>query len=92
MGPADGVTVTTRVTEQPEPRLYVIVVVPGAIPVTMPDVRPMVATDRALLAHVPPPGVPASVIVVPAHRLDGPEISGAAFTVTVFVDRQPPFE
>ncbi len=91
MVPAEAVTVTTIVTEQPLPRLYVINVVPGATPVTRPVVTPMVATDSALLAHVPPAGVLVSIIVLPTHTIAGPAIAdGPGLTLTVLVAMQPP--
>ncbi len=58
----------------------------------MPDV-PMVATPELLLAHVPPPVVEDSVVVVPAHIEVVPVIAaGIAFTVTVVVLTQPATE
>jgi len=57
-----------------------IVATPELIPVTMP-VDPTVATDGLLLLHVPPDGVPDSVVVEPMHTVLLPEIAAVAFTV-----------
>ena len=65
--------------------------VPGAIPVTTPELLPTVATDVLPLVHEMPPGVvQVTLPVVPIHILDIPPIAaGAAFTVTSLVAAQP---
>lgn len=62
----------------------VTVAVPGPVPLTM-------AMPVALLLHVPPDGVPVSVVVPPiSHTCGTPVIApGSANTVTVDVVRQP---
>jgi hypothetical protein len=56
-----GFTVTTAVVKHPVERVYVIVDVPDATPVTMPLADPIVAFDVVLLVHVPPASVLFSV-------------------------------
>jgi hypothetical protein len=76
---------------QPELNVYVIFAVPITIPVTTPDVDPIVATPTLLLDHVPLPGVHESVEVKPGHIESAPEIdAGVASTVTVAVLTEPP--
>ena len=58
-----------------------IVSVPTATPVTIPVVLPIVAMDVAELLQVPPVGAPVSVILLPGHTEDGPEIVGMMGTV-----------
>ena len=61
-----------------------MVAVPPETPVTSPVVL-TVATAVALLLHVPPPVVLVSVILLPAHTDEGPEIAlteGLTLTVT----------
>jgi hypothetical protein len=53
----DTFTVTLSVLMQPAVLLYVIVVVPGAIPVKNPVLEPIVPTSGLLLIQVPPVGV-----------------------------------
>ncbi len=58
--------------------------VPGAIPVMIPELEPIVATDKLLLVHETPPDVASvSVVVPPVHILVTPEIAaGSALTTT----------
>ena len=49
--------------------------------VTRPAV-PMVATEVAVLSHVPPVLASVSVVDVPAHNEDRPEMEDILFTVT----------
>lgn len=62
----------------------VTVAVPGPVPLT-------IAMPGALLLHVPPVGVPVSVVVPPASQTCGTPViaPGSANTVTVAVLRQP---
>lgn len=69
-----------------------MIALPGRIPVTMP-VEPTVATDTAVLLHVPPVDVVLSTVVAPWHIVVVPVIAftvGVAVTVTVLVTKQPP--
>ena len=75
MGAGNGLTVIVVVTEQPEERVYVIVSIPGDIPITMPDAEPTVAIAGLLLLHVPPPGELLKVMVLPTHTEVGPVIA-----------------
>lgn len=85
-----GVTVTTIVDVQPALNAYVIVVVPGLIPVTMPVAEPIVPTDGVLLAQLPPGVLFVNVICEPTHTLVGPTIGAAAeTTVITMVTAQP---
>lgn len=62
---------------------------PAATPVTVPLV-PMVATAMSELLHVPPPGKPPHIIVLPTHTDVGPVIAdGEGITVTVRYAVQP---
>ena len=84
------VTEMTFVARQPLPSLYVMVVVPSAIPVTTPDVKPIVATALLLLLHVPPDVESERVIVDPTQTVEGPEIGFAlAVMVATVVAKHP---
>ena len=85
-------TVTIVVALQPVEAMQVIVAVPVATPVTMPDVAPIVATDVLLLLQLPVPNVLLSVVVPPAHTVLVPEMVGSGVTVTIAVTKQPPIE
>ncbi len=66
-----------------------IVAVPDAMPVMIPDV-PTDAMPEALLLHVPPPVVEDNVADPPTQTLLFPLIvRGPAFTDTVIVDEHP---
>jgi hypothetical protein len=85
---ADGLlfTVTTTATLLPHPVAYVIVAVPCAIPVTVPDELPTVAIEVLLLLQLPPVELLVSVVVEPVHKDAVPPIdAGAANTVTTLV-------
>lgn len=59
-----------------------IVVLPGATPVTTPLREPIVATPELLL-HAPPGTVLVRVVVKPTHTFDAPLIApGEVLTVT----------
>jgi hypothetical protein len=64
--PGIGLVVTSINTLQPVGNAYVIVDVPTAPPVVMPELEPMVATTVLLLAHVPP-----AVVLLNVFELDG---------------------
>ena len=73
---------TIVVALQPEADEKLIVEVPAATPVTMPEEEPMVATEVLLLVHVPPLVASVSVVVWPVHTLVVPAIAaGVGFTV-----------
>jgi hypothetical protein len=77
-----GFTVNTLVFRQPVESAYVIMVVPGEIPHTVP-VLPTLATPALLLAHVPPAVRSLRLEQDPTHTLSVPLISdGSGFTVT----------
>ena len=60
-----------------------IVAVPAATPVTVPDNEPIVAF-ALLLVHKPPPTPSDKPVVVPAHTIGEPDIGpGERLTVTV---------
>jgi len=69
-----GLTVTTIEVEQPVGKVYIIVVVPAATPVSIPESEPMVATEVLVLVQTPPPGVPGIGNVLPAQMLSPVEI------------------
>lgn len=99
MADGRGFTDTSLVLMQPVPSVYVIVAVPGSVPVAdtpvtvaVPGPVPLtMAMPGALLLQVPPDGVPVSVVVPPAsHTCGTPVIApGSANTVTVAVLRHP---
>ena len=63
---------------------------PVAIPFTIPELLPTVASVELLLLHVPPAALSEKVTLLPVHTLSGPFIAlGAVFTVTVVVMVQP---
>ncbi len=64
--------------------------VPAEIPVTSPDVMPIVATDGELLIH-DVPRVQERTLVAASHTIFTPAIGDAApfCTVIVFVAEQP---
>lgn len=93
-GPAivDGYafTLTVRVTKQPLPRSYVIVVVPTVRPVTTPVVASTDPMAGALLLQVPPAGVELRVVVAPRHAMLIPVMAvGVGVTVTTATELQP---
>jgi hypothetical protein len=84
-------TVTVAVLEHPLLLVYVIVVVPAAIPVTTPalfTVATPVLDDVHGLAAAGVPD-PLNVVVDPAQTVNVPVIVGCAFTVIVAVLKQP---
>ena len=60
---------------------------PAEIPEAIPDAVPIAATEVAELVHTPPPTVEVSVMVLPRHKLVGPEMVPAEppLLVTVIV-------
>jgi hypothetical protein len=86
MAAGNAFTVTTAVRVQPLVPKQVMVAVPAATPVTVPDDEPMVATAVLLLLHVAPRLVVLNVVVDPAHILNVPAMAlGAGCTVTTTV-------
>ena len=84
-----GFTVTVIVLTQPEPSIYVIIVVPGATPVTVPKAS-TVALAVLLLLHVPALVTSINIVVAPTHTLVTPLIDeGNGFTVKAAVVLQP---
>lgn len=86
-----GTTVTIPAMVHPVPaNLNVIVAVPPAIPVTMPEVGLTVATSVLPLAHVPEPDELLKVVVPPIQTVMIPEMAaGAGLMVTVVTTLQP---
>lgn len=75
----NALTVISKAPPHPAGDIYVIVVLPGLIPVTWatgPELEGTVAIAGALLFHVPPivRGLTFKVIADPWHRVDGPVI------------------
>lgn len=67
-----------------------MVAIPPLMPVTIPVLEPMVATEPSLLLHEPPEVASDSVLAAPAQRLLLPVIAvGKALTVTVRIVTQP---
>ena len=91
MGIGNGLTVTACTTAQPLGRLYEIVVLPAATPVTAPVAASMVAALILLLLHVPAEVVLPNVITEPAAQTDaGPVIAaGYGFNVSGAVVKHP---
>lgn len=83
-------TVTTFVTLQAAPGVYVIITVPVTLPVTMPVAAPTDAIYGELLLHVPPVITSLNTIVAFIHTADAPEIGdGNGLIATVTVRTQP---
>lgn len=77
-------TVNDVVREHPVLKVYVMVTVPAATPVTIPLVEPTVAVSKSLLLQVPPPVASVSVLVDPTQTFIVPVIvAGSGLTVTV---------
>jgi hypothetical protein len=86
----NGFTVIGQTALQPPGKVYIILGVPVATPLTIPVVEPTVALERSLLLHVPPPVASASVVVEPTHTVEAPvTTAGDAFTLTTVVVKQP---
>jgi hypothetical protein len=75
-------TVTTMVALQPEPRVYVMIAVPAATPVTTPELA-TVATEVLLLLQDSPPDDAQLSAVVPAGQTEVAPVILAANGVTV---------
>ena len=84
-------TVTVAVIVQPFEFLYVMVVVPAAIPVTTPKLLTLATAVLEEIQGLAEAAVadPESVVVEPIHTLNVPVIVGSGFTVTVAVLTQP---
>jgi hypothetical protein len=84
-----GNTVTVVLALQPVGNVYVIAVVPAAMPYTSPVVASTVATAVFELLQVPVPISPR-VVTAPAHTKVAPKIvPGNGLTVTIEVEEQP---
>jgi len=84
-----GLTVTILVTLHPTPNMYETIEVPVLMPDTIPEAS-IVAIDKFVLLHVPPPVVVDSVAVPPTHALPEPVIApGSACTVSTVEAIQP---
>jgi hypothetical protein len=86
----DPFTVTAIVEKHVLLVAYVIIAVPAATPVTIPEV-PVVATDVLPLDQLPPVVEMLNGVVRPEQTTGVPEIdAGVAYTVTVVLVPQPP--
>lgn len=85
-----GSTVTTVPVAQPVPKVYDTIVVPGAMPATVPVLAPIVPIAAVLLLQVPPAVLLPRVVVWPWHTSGMPLIvPGTALIVIVVVFWQP---
>ena len=69
-----------------------MIVVPAAIPATIPVSEPIVAVAVVLLLHVPAPLASLSAEVLPVHTVVVPVIgagTGTTFTVVVALHKPP---
>lgn len=82
-------TVSTPVFLQPVDSVYVMTVVPAAIPVATPLPPLIVATAGVPDDHVPPVGEPDMVVVLPAQTAAPLTGEGSGLTVAVMVRKQP---
>ena len=90
IGAGSGFTVITAYCCVSVGRVYVIVVVPASMPVTIPVDAFMVPTAVLPLVHVPPVGEQCSAVAEPLHTVIVPVITpGRQFTVTVAYALQP---
>ena len=63
---------------------------PADIPLTIPELTPIVATALLPLVQVPPPVALLKAVVAPVHNVVVPVINpGIGLTVTVFSAEQP---
>ena len=86
---ATALTVIFCVATHAPPREYVIVALPGLLPVTLPKPATL-ATEGALLVQAPPATVLLNDTVLPLHTVEGPLITeGDKLTETVVVTKQP---
>lgn len=77
-----AVTVTMSVDMQPDGVVYVMVVVPAVMPVTVPEPL-MVPTAAVLLAHVPPLTLLLSARLLPTHTAVPPVMGEVVLTDTI---------
>jgi len=86
----DALIVIVVVLKHPLPSVYVIVAVPGDIPITIPVAESTVALVGLLVDQTPPGVAWLSAVVSPTHTLSVPVIAaGVAFTVTCVMLEQP---
>ena len=81
-----GLTASVAVRTQPDGIVYDIVAVPAIIPLAIPVVPPIVATDRLLLLHVPPVDASVNVVVEPTHAANMPDTGSIVLTVITVVE------
>ena len=84
IGSGSGFTVIIMLAVQPVARVYTIVEVPALIPLTTPEVIPMVAAVVIVLVHAPPADGSLSSVVWPTHTLVLP-VTGAGTGLTVIL-------
>ena len=81
-----GLTVMLKSRLQPVGNVYTIVSLPGAIPVTICELLPTVATDVFVLLHTPPTVPSDRLVMDPIHTVLLPVMEpGNGLTVTVAV-------
>ena len=86
IGAGNGSILTESVTKQPGGIVYVMVAVPTASPVTIPEPGNTDAVPGLLLDHVPPRISSANVVVVPRQAVFLPTmVSGIAIEVSTAV-------
>jgi hypothetical protein len=89
MGPGAVTTDTVSVDRQP-PAVYVIIVVPAAIPVDAPVTGLMEAIPAGAIVQNPPDGPLEYAEATPTQTLTGPVMgNGLGLTVATVVEKQP---
>ncbi len=83
--PIDAFTLTCTTAMQLLVPVYVMLLVPPDTPVISPVSESTVTTAGLPDAHVPPVGVAVSVVELPSHSSNVPEITGMAFIVITAV-------
>jgi hypothetical protein len=83
---------TDEVTIQPDERVLVIITLPGATPVRIPVVEPMVATEVLLLAQAPLPPLFVRVVELPRQTVFTPFITGIRTVALPWAPQQPAAE
>ena len=89
MAAGKGLTVIATDAVQPVGKVYAMVSVPAATPVTVPRIGSTVEIDVLLLVQVPPAFMLLRAVVKPAQTLVVPDIDANAFTVIRAVAVQP---
>lgn len=86
-----GLTVIPKLRLQPVGNVYIMVSIPGAMPVTTCVLEPTVAIEVFVLLQAPPATPSVRLVVVPIHTALLPVIApGNGLTVTDATAKQPP--